>query len=64
MSTQNGTKVNNLLQSHPPGVVLLSSWLSQQGYSLDLQKRYARVRSSLPIAPKMTDYLYRARVSY
>lgn len=42
MSTQKRAKINQLLQSQPPGVVLLSSWLAEQGYSLDLQKRYRK----------------------
>lgn len=42
MSTQNQSKINLLLQSQPPGVVLLSAWLAEQGYSLDLQKRYRK----------------------
>jgi len=42
MSTQKISKINQLLQSQPSGVVLLSSWLSEQGYSLDLQKRYRK----------------------
>lgn len=40
MSTKNQTKINQLLQAQPSGVVFLSAWLSKQGYSLDLQKRY------------------------
>ena len=32
------------MQSQPYGIVLLSSWLSEQGYSLDLQKRYKKSR--------------------
>jgi hypothetical protein len=42
MSTQNQSKINKLLQNHPSKVVLLSSWLAEQGYSLDLQKRYRK----------------------
>jgi hypothetical protein len=42
MSTQKVSKINQLLQSQPSGVVLLSSWLTEQGYSLDLQKRYRK----------------------
>jgi len=42
MSTKKHEKINNLLRSHPSGVVLTSSWLLQQGYSLDLQKRYKK----------------------
>lgn len=40
MSIVNTTKINRLLSSHPPGVVLLSSWLATQGYSLALQQVY------------------------
>jgi len=42
MSTTIGTKINQLLSSQPTGVVLTSSWLAQQGYSHDLQKRYRK----------------------
>ena len=42
MSTIQLTKINQLLSSHPEGVVLLSSWLKEKGYSLDLQKRYKK----------------------
>jgi len=42
MSTKKHEKINNLLRSNPPGVVLTSSWLLKQGYSLDLQKRYKK----------------------
>lgn len=34
------SKINRLLSSTPKGVVLLSSWLVEQGYSRELQKRY------------------------
>ncbi|PHS06167.1 MAG: hypothetical protein COA78_14525 [Blastopirellula sp.] len=40
MSTNKGSKLNHLLTTQPHGVVLLSSWLKKQGYSLDLLKRY------------------------
>lgn len=40
MSTDKKIKINQLLSTHPSGIVYLSSWLVQQGYSLDLQKRY------------------------
>lgn len=40
MTTDNLTKINQLLQSIPPGIVLQSAWLQSQGYSLDLQKYY------------------------
>lgn len=40
MITENKTKINRLLATIPPGIVLQSSWLLDQGYSLDLQKYY------------------------
>lgn len=40
MSTDNVSKINQLLQLQPLGTVMLSSWLQEQGYSLELQKRY------------------------
>ena len=40
MSTVNYSKLNNLLSSTPDGVVLLTSWLREQGYSPELIKRY------------------------
>ncbi|WP_431210330.1 type IV toxin-antitoxin system AbiEi family antitoxin [Puia sp. P3] len=42
MSTITGSKLNRLLNSHPPGIVLLSSWMTGQGYSHDLQQRYKK----------------------
>lgn len=42
MSTDSKLKINQLLSSHPSGIVYLSSWLVKQGYSLDLQKRYRK----------------------
>lgn len=42
MNTGKGSKINQLLQSQPQGVVFLASWLSQNGYSFDLQKRYRK----------------------
>ena len=42
MSTQKESKINRLLQLQPPGVVLLASWLTGKGYSLELQKRYRK----------------------
>jgi len=44
MTTVNKTKINQLLQEHPSGVVLLSSWLASQGYSIDLQKHYRKAK--------------------
>ncbi len=42
MSTENMSKINQLLSSQPMGTVLQSSWLKTQGYSLDLLKRYRK----------------------
>lgn len=42
MNTKTGTKLKKLLDSQPSGTVLLSSWLTTQGYSLDLQKVYKK----------------------
>jgi hypothetical protein len=42
MTTENGTKINQLLHEQPPGVVLQSFWLAQQGYSIELQKHYRK----------------------
>ena len=42
MSTERGHKINRLLSSQPSGIVLASSWLGEQGYSLDLQKQYRK----------------------
>ncbi len=42
MTTVNRTKINKLLQEQPLGVVLISSWLAKQGYSIDLQKHYRK----------------------
>jgi len=42
MSTEKESKINQLLRLQPTGVVLLSSWLSQNGYSPELQKRYRK----------------------
>ncbi len=44
MSTENTTKINQLLTSLPKSVVLQSFWLTEQGYSPDLQKRYRNSR--------------------
>lgn len=42
MSTDTRSKLNHLLNSQPPGIVLLSSWMIGQGYSHDLQQRYKK----------------------
>ncbi len=42
MSTNSGTKINQLLQQLPQGTVLISTWLVNQGYSRDLQHRYLK----------------------
>ncbi|WP_159564175.1 type IV toxin-antitoxin system AbiEi family antitoxin [Budvicia diplopodorum] len=40
MSTEKLSKINTLLSALPSGIALTSSWLTKQGYSLDLQKKY------------------------
>lgn len=40
MSTKVETKINQLLQTMPAGIVILASWLSKNGYSHDLQQKY------------------------
>ncbi len=42
MSTEKESKLNVLLSTQPLGIVLSSAWLAEQGYSLDLQKRYKK----------------------
>lgn len=42
MSTDKKIKINQLLSTHPSGIVYQSFWLVKQGYSLDLQKRYRK----------------------
>ena len=42
VSTEKKSKLNNLLNTQPSGIVLISAWLVDQGYSLDLQKRYKK----------------------
>ncbi|MEM8566224.1 MAG: type IV toxin-antitoxin system AbiEi family antitoxin [Bacteroidota bacterium] len=42
MDTEKGSKINQLLRSQPKGIVFLASWLTEKGYSLDLQKRYRK----------------------
>lgn len=44
MGTKKYEKINNLLRSLPSSVVITSSWLVEEGYSLDLQKRYKKSR--------------------
>ena len=44
MSTENRTKINQLLSSTPKGIILLSYWLKNKGYSLDLQKKYRKTQ--------------------
>jgi Transcriptional regulator, AbiEi antitoxin, Type IV TA system/Transcriptional regulator, AbiEi antitoxin N-terminal domain len=43
------TKINHLLQSLPPGVVFLASWLEMKGYSRELQRRYVKTGWLKPI---------------
>ena len=49
MSTENVSKINQLLSSQPLGTVLQSFWLKEQGYSQELQKRYRKSRWLEPI---------------
>ena len=49
MSTEIGSKINRLISSQPVGIVLLSSWLVEQGYSYDLQRRYKKSNWLQPI---------------
>jgi hypothetical protein len=42
MNTEKPSKLNHLLNIIPSGVVLTSAWLTEQGYSLDLQKQYRK----------------------
>jgi len=42
MNTDKGTKINQLLESQPQGIVFLTSWLTNHGYSLDLLKSYRK----------------------
>lgn len=42
MGTKKETKLNSLLSSQPSGTVLVSAWLKEKGYSLELQKKYKK----------------------
>ena len=42
MNTEKESKLNLLLSTQPSGIVLSSAWLTEQGYSLDLQKQYKK----------------------
>ncbi|MBK7966331.1 MAG: type IV toxin-antitoxin system AbiEi family antitoxin [Bacteroidetes bacterium] len=44
MNTENQSKINQLLSSQPTGTIMLAFWLKEQGYSLELQKRYKKSR--------------------
>ena len=44
MNTENQSKINLLLSSQPVGTIMQSFWLKEQGYSLELQKRYKKSR--------------------
>lgn len=41
-SINNIVKINQLLQTHPVGVVLLAAWMENNGYSRSLQQRYVK----------------------
>lgn len=49
MSTENISKINQLLSSQPPGIVMQSFWLKEQGYSPELQRRYRKSKWLEPI---------------
>ena len=49
MSTTSQTKINQLLQSLPPGAVYLSSWMKLKNISNDLQHRYIKSAWLTPI---------------
>lgn len=51
MSTEKRSKINQLLASQPQGTVMQSFWLREQGYSLDLQKRYKKSNWLESLAP-------------
>lgn len=40
MNTEIPSKINRLLQSQPAGTVFTSSWMLENGYSIDLQRKY------------------------
>ncbi|MBN1181959.1 MAG: type IV toxin-antitoxin system AbiEi family antitoxin [Bacteroidales bacterium] len=42
MSTNNEIKIKKLIELHVPGTILLSSWLTKNGFSHDLQQRYRK----------------------
>ncbi len=64
MATHIETKINKILKTTPSGVVLPSSWLTSQGYNLDLQKYYRKGlwlesvgRGALKRSGETVDYL-------
>jgi len=42
VSTNYNSKINQLINAQPPGIVYLSSWLVANGYSHNLQQRYKK----------------------
>jgi hypothetical protein len=44
MNTEKQSKVNQLLSFQPPGTIMQSFWLKEQGYSFELQKRHKKSR--------------------
>ncbi|MCD8539258.1 MAG: type IV toxin-antitoxin system AbiEi family antitoxin [Leadbetterella sp.] len=42
MNTSTSSKINRLITELPSGVVYLSQWLAENGYSYDLQKTYRK----------------------
>ena len=57
MSTQNTSKINQLLSTQPAGTVMQSFWLIKQGYSPELQRRY---RKSMWLEPVGSGAMKRA----
>lgn len=42
MSTEVATKINKLLRLQPTRIVMQAYWLTKEGYSLNVQKRYKK----------------------
>ncbi|MBD1262169.1 type IV toxin-antitoxin system AbiEi family antitoxin [Maribacter polysiphoniae] len=51
MSLEKEQKINHLLNSQPPGVVYLSSWLTEKGFSTQLLNRYKKSNWIYSIGP-------------
>ncbi|MER3318459.1 MAG: type IV toxin-antitoxin system AbiEi family antitoxin domain-containing protein [Allomuricauda sp.] len=51
ISLEKEQKINHLLNSQPPGVVYLSSWLTEKGFSTQLLNRYKKSNWIYSIGP-------------